>query len=71
MTSRSNPSTLAVAVTPSDTVGFIQGPCRALYVGVAGNVSVFSGGAAVVFVGVQAGRRKKTMVKMCLSLTIV
>jgi hypothetical protein len=55
MTSRSNPSTLAVAVTPSDTVGFIQGPCRALYVGVAGNVSVLSGGADVVFVGVQAG----------------
>lgn len=55
MTSRSNPSTLAVAVTPSDSTSFTQGPCRALYVGVAGNVSVLSGGAAVVFVGVQAG----------------
>lgn len=55
MTSRSNPSTLAVAVTPSDTVSFVQGDCRALYIGGAGNVSLQSGGAAVVFVGVAAG----------------
>ena len=55
MTSRSNPSTLAVAVTPSDSTSFTQGPCRALYIGGAGNVSLQSGGAAVVFVGLAAG----------------
>ena len=55
MTSRSNPSTLAVAVTPSDSTSFTQGPCRALYIGGAGNVSLQSNGAAVVFVGLAAG----------------
>ena len=55
MTSRSNPSTLAVAVTPSDSTSFTQGPCRALYIGGAGNVSLQSNGVAVVFAGLAAG----------------
>lgn len=44
------------AVTPSDSTVFPFGLCRALYVGVAGNVTVLSaGGAAVTFSGVPAG----------------
>lgn len=44
----------AAAVTPSDSTPV---NCRALYIGVAGNVAVVParGGSAVTFVGVQAG----------------
>lgn len=46
----------AVAVTPSDTVAIPGGPARALYVGVAGDVSILTPrGNTVTFVGVPAG----------------
>lgn len=45
----------AYAVTPSDTVSFTQGKCRALYVGGAGNVTAIVGGAAVLFTAVPVG----------------
>lgn len=45
----------AVAVTPSDSVNLTT-PCRALYVGAAGNVSVvLLDGVAVTLVGLAAG----------------
>ncbi len=44
----------AVAVTPSDSTELA--PCRALYVGGAGNVAVvMKGGASVTFTGATAG----------------
>lgn len=45
----------AVAVTPSDATNFVQGKCRALYVGGAGNVVAVVGGTAVTFTAVPAG----------------
>jgi hypothetical protein len=51
-----NPASNAVAVTTSDTVSFTAGECRALYVGVGGNISVFlRNGTSVTFVGVPVG----------------
>lgn len=55
MSHSSNPAQAAAAVTPSDSVDIPQGRCRALYVGVTGNVSVVMNGATVVFVAVPAG----------------
>ena len=45
----------AIAVTPSDTVVFADGECRALYVGVAGNITGLVNGAAVLFTAVPVG----------------
>jgi len=48
---RSDPAVQYASVTPSDLNDLPNGPCRALYVGVQGDVAVtpVSGGAAVVF----------------------
>lgn len=45
------------AVTPSDGADLPDGPCRSLYVGAAGNVSVIAADdtSPVTFVGVPAG----------------
>lgn len=45
----------AEAVTPSDTVGFLGGKCRAIYVGVTGDVTAVVGGAAVLFKAMPVG----------------
>lgn len=56
MSSKTDPATNAVAVTPSDTVD-LTSPAKALYVGVTGNVVAIplGSGVAVTFVGVPAG----------------
>jgi hypothetical protein len=51
--SSSDPASLVRAVTPSDTVEFSL--CRALYVGVGGNVTVLSDGVPVTFLNVPTG----------------
>lgn len=53
MTARSNPATRAVVVVESDTVDFAAGRCRALWVGVNGQVTAIVDGTAVAFVNVQ------------------
>jgi hypothetical protein len=52
-----SPAWEAVAVTPSDEADISLAPCRALYVGGAGDVAVVMAGgeAAVTFAGVTAG----------------
>lgn len=45
----------AEAVTPSDTVAFTKGLCRAIYVGGAGNVTVVMDGVATLFTAVPVG----------------
>ncbi len=56
MADNTAPGVDAVAVTPSDSVNFTNGPCRALWVGGAGNVVVFfTSGNTVTFTGVLAG----------------
>ncbi|MCB0142384.1 MAG: hypothetical protein KDE50_20960 [Caldilineaceae bacterium] len=47
------------AVTPSDSVNFSNGPCRALWVGTGGNVAVLAAqdSAAVVIANVPDGAR--------------
>ena len=51
-----NPASLAIAVTPSNSVNFPQGTCRALYVGSGGNISVLlDSGDSVTFANVQTG----------------
>ena len=51
------PGVKAVAVTPSNSVDLPDGPCRSLYIGVGGNVSIdlMNGGDAIVFKGAAAG----------------
>jgi hypothetical protein len=44
-----------VAVTPSDSTVQPGGKFDALYVGGAGNVTLFTGGAAILFTAVPAG----------------
>lgn len=46
---------VAAAVTTSDTVDFTQGKTRALYVGVAGDVTAIVGGVAVLFKALPVG----------------
>lgn len=46
---------ISEVVTPSDTVGFGGGKCRAIYVGVSGDVSAVLGGSSVVFKSVPVG----------------
>jgi len=44
------------SVTPSDTISIKNGPARALYIGVAGNlVAINENGVAVTFKGLAAG----------------
>jgi len=46
----------AVSVTPSDTVALADGYCRALHIGVTGDVAVvMRSGRSVTFTGVPAG----------------
>ena len=45
----------AVAVTPSNTVNFAAGLCRAIYVGGAGNITAIVNGVAVLFTAVPVG----------------
>lgn len=49
---------LVAAVTPSDTVNIVSGPVRALYVGVGGDVAIYSPGTAlsVVLKNVSSGQ---------------
>jgi hypothetical protein len=49
------PATDAFAVTPSDTVSFTQGPARALYIGVTGDVVAVCASGAVTFKAVPVG----------------
>ncbi len=50
------PAENAAAVTLSDTVALTNGPCRALYVGVAGDVKVtMRGGGVVTFKAMAVG----------------
>ena len=53
----SNAAVSAVAVTPHDTTPLATGVCRALYIGVTGDVEVIlaDGGTAVVFKSVPVG----------------
>jgi hypothetical protein len=52
----SAPARNAQAVTPSDSTDIPITDCRALYIGVGGNVSLITnGGQTVTFVGLQAG----------------
>lgn len=53
----SHPVQNAVAVTPSDSADLPDGPCRALYVGTTGNISLIpsGGGSAVTFTAVAVG----------------
>lgn len=54
----SNTAYSCAAVTPSDTVDIATGVCQALYIGVGGDVAVWTPGssAAVVHKGVGAGQ---------------
>lgn len=50
------PAYSILAVTPSDTVTFTNGPCRGLYIGVIGDVNVtMVDGSSAVFTAVPAG----------------
>ena len=51
----SDPAENAIAVTPSDSVDLTGAPCRALYIGTGGNLSVIIGGATVTFSNVAGG----------------
>ena len=57
-----SPAIMARAVTPADATALTGGPCRAIYVGGAGNVTIVPvndnagiAGTAVTFVGCYAG----------------
>lgn len=43
------------AVTPSDSVNFVPGKCKAIYVGGAGNIVAIMAGSAVTFTAVPVG----------------
>ena len=50
------PAIDCAAITPSDTVVIPGGPCRGIYVGVTGNVTILTTGQnTVTFVGVPVG----------------
>jgi hypothetical protein len=51
----SGPALRAEVVTPSDTVNFPSGACRALYVGVTGDVTAVVSGTAILFKAVPVG----------------
>jgi hypothetical protein len=51
-----SPAHNAQAVTPNDSTDLPITDCRALYIGVGGNISLITnGGQTVTFVGLQAG----------------
>ena len=47
--------TVAQAVTPSDAVNFTGGQAKALYIGVAGNVTAIVGGQEILFTAMPVG----------------
>lgn len=50
------PAQGAVAVTPHDSTNLVPAPCRALWVGAAGNVNaLMADGTTATFVGVPTG----------------
>lgn len=53
MSVASGPAKRAVAVTPSNSTSFAE--CRALYVGVSGDVTAVVNGTAVLFTAVPVG----------------
>lgn len=56
MSSYTDPSRFAVAITPSDSTDINGGQlCRGIYVGTAGNIACVVGGATVVFKNAAAG----------------
>ena len=65
VTNQVSPAVRAHAVTPTDDTDLTWGPCRALYVGTAGDVAVIldNDTVAVTFVGVLAGSILPIMVK--------
>ena len=55
-TKDTSPAKDYIAITPSDTVNFVEGECRGIYVGGAGNVVAISTQTnSVTFVGVLGG----------------
>ena len=65
VTNQVSPAVKAHAVTPTDNTDLTWGPCRALYIGTAGNVAVVldNDTAAVTFVGCYAGQILPVMAK--------
>lgn len=57
VTNQVSPAVSARAITPSDGTPLTWGPCRAIYVGGAGNIVLIpaNGTTAVTFTGVLAG----------------
>lgn len=51
---QTDPATVAIAVTPSDSVG-LPTICRGLYIGVTGDVTAVVSGTAVLFKAVPVG----------------
>lgn len=51
----SDPAENALAVTPSDSSDLTGAPCRALYVGLGGNISLTVGGNTLTFINVPGG----------------
>lgn len=49
-----DPGLYGAAITPSDTVN-LSSPCRAIYVGVAGNITAIMNGTPVLFANVPVG----------------
>jgi hypothetical protein len=58
VTNQVSPAIRATAVTPADNTPLALGPCRAVYIGQAGNVSLMldNDTVAVTFVGCYAGQ---------------
>jgi hypothetical protein len=54
-TAFSDPAENALAVTPSDSADLTGAPCRALYVGTGGNISLIVGGNTLTFTAVPSG----------------
>ena len=65
VTNQVSPAVKAHAVTPTDNTDLTWGPCRALYIGTAGNVAVVldNDTVAVTFVGCYAGQILPVMAK--------
>lgn len=56
MSEETRPGASFVAVTKSDTVNLTRGPCRALYIGVSGDVAVLApDGTTATFLSVPIG----------------
>lgn len=65
VTNQVSPAIRASAVTPADATALTLGPCRAIYIGGAGNLSVIldNDTVAVTFVGCYAGMVLPVMVQ--------